>query len=476
MCTPPDTIGPAKSTPARSFPIATSAAATTAGPRPTERAALDIAVAELQTRRSDWVAVSPRERLLLVDELRRDIAAVADRWAAAVAEAEGLGVHETAEVALAGPYLTLRQLRLMGVSLRGIVRDGVPRIPGGVRTLPDGRVSARVMPFDRFDRIMYRGVSADVWMQPGVTAEELPLTQAVAYRQADAGGVCLVLGGGNVSSIAPLDAIYKLFVANRVVLLKVHPTQAFLTPILEAGMSALVRRGFLRIVHGGAIEGTYLAGHLGIDELHVTGSSETYNAIVFGSGAEGEERRRRDEPILDKPFSAELGNLTPVIVVPGRWSDAEIGYQADNVASMLTNNAGFNCTTPRVIITPAGWRLRQRPIGRVPPAGAGRLHEDLARDEEVIGASDRAFGLTLAAVCGLVGAVRTAAVVGGDRPADRGEHSLRAGQLVPPGSQGDQCGVEVGPERGQPLVRGAVGVLDLQHAGVRVQPAGELVE
>ena len=38
--------------------------------------------------------------------------------------------------------------------------------------------------------------------------------------------------------------------------------------------------------------------------------------------------------------------------------------------------------------------------------GGGRLHEDLSRDEEVVGASDRAFGLTIAGVCGLVGAVR----------------------------------------------------------------------
>ena len=38
--------------------------------------------------------------------------------------------------------------------------------------------------------------------------------------------------------------------------------------------------------------------------------------------------------------------------------------------------------------------------------GGGRLHEDLSRDEEIVGASDRGFGLTLAAVCGLVGAVR----------------------------------------------------------------------
>jgi hypothetical protein len=40
--------------------------------------------------------------------------------------------------------------------------------------------------------------------------------------------------------------------------------------------------------------------------------------------------------------------------------------------------------------------------------GGGRLHEDLSRDEDVIGASNRAFGLTIAGVCGLVGAVRLA--------------------------------------------------------------------
>ena len=40
--------------------------------------------------------------------------------------------------------------------------------------------------------------------------------------------------------------------------------------------------------------------------------------------------------------------------------------------------------------------------------GGSRLHEDLARDDEVIGASDRGFGLTLAGVFGVVGAIRLA--------------------------------------------------------------------
>ena len=282
-----------------------------------------------------------------------------------MAETEGLDRVEAAEEDLAGPYLTLRYLRLLAASLRDIERAGVPRVPGPVTTRSDGRVAARVVPFDRLDQILYRGVTADVWMQPGVTAEELPMIQALAYRQPDAGGVCLILAGGNISSIAALDTLGKLFVANRVVIVKIHPTQARLAPILEAGMGALIRAGYLRIVQGGAAEGAYLAAHFGVDELHITGSYQTYNAIVFGPGGEGEERRVRDEPILAKPFTAELGNLTPVIVVPGPWTDPEIGYHADNVASMLTNNAGFNCTTPRVIITPAGWRLRQRFLNAV---------------------------------------------------------------------------------------------------------------
>jgi hypothetical protein len=40
-----------------------------------------------------------------------------------------------------------------------------------------------------------------------------------------------------------------------------------------------------------------------------------------------------------------------------------------------------------------------------PPPGGG-LHEDLTRAEEITGPSDRRFGLTIAAVCGVVGAIR----------------------------------------------------------------------
>jgi len=329
---------------------------------PTSRPALDAAVTNLRTRRSAWVATAPSARIRLLDELMRDVAAVADRWVAACVEAEGLDPAEpsSAEEAIVGPYFVLRYLRLLRASLRGIERAGTPRIPGPVTTRPDGRVVARVFPADRWDRLMYLGVSGDVRMAPGVSAAQLPSTQAVAYRRPDAGAVCLVLGGGNVSSIGPLDALGKLFVENRVVILKTHPVNAYLGPLLEAGLAALIREGFLRIVHGGAVEGGYLCHQPDVEELHITGSDRTYEAIVYGAGPEGHERKLRDEPLLHKPFSAELGNITPVIVVPGPWSAADLAYQADNVATMVSNNAGFNCTTSRVIVTPAGWSGRER--------------------------------------------------------------------------------------------------------------------
>src|SRR3990172_5763451 len=105
---------------------------------------------------------------------------------------------------------------------------GSPRIPGPVTPRPDGRVVARVFPADRWDRLMYLGVSGDVRMAPGVSAAELPSTQAVAYRRPDAGAVCPVLGGGDVSSIGPLDALGKLFVENRGAILNTPPLHPYL--------------------------------------------------------------------------------------------------------------------------------------------------------------------------------------------------------------------------------------------------------
>jgi acyl-CoA reductase-like NAD-dependent aldehyde dehydrogenase len=366
---------------------------------PTPRQEIDNAVAELQARKSAWTAVTVTERRALVARLRRDFLAVSERWAAASAAAFGL--PDTGETSVTGPYFVLRNLRLLDKSLADIAAGGAPRIPGPVRRRPDGQVVARVFPQDVYDRLFYGGVTAEVWMQPGITPAGLAATQAVAYRESAgrAGGVALVLGAGNVSSIGPMDALYKLFVEDRVVLFKAHPVNAYLGPLLAESFRALSEGGFFRLVYGGAEEGAYLCSHPGVDEIHITGSDKTYEAIVFGPGEEGRQRKARNAPLLAKPISAELGNVSPVIVVPspagGRWRDADLAYQAENLVTTLTNNAGFNCNATRVIVQHAGSPDRDRLLAamrallaRLPtrrayyPGAADRYHAFVAAHPE----------------------------------------------------------------------------------------------
>ena len=53
--------------------------------------------------------------------------------------------------------------------------------------------------------------------------------------------------------------------------------------------------------------------------------------------------QRVGEPPLQKEVTAELGNFTPYIIVPGSWSDDDIAFQANNVAAGLVQNNGHNC-------------------------------------------------------------------------------------------------------------------------------------
>jgi hypothetical protein len=346
---------------------------------PTPRSGLDAAVAAVAAQRAAWAAAAIGDRIRLLDRLTRDFLAVAPRWAAAAAKAEGLEPDSpgAGEEWLTGPYLVIRNLRLLREALEDVDETGAPEIPGAVTTRPDGRVVAEVFPASLYDRLFFPGVGAEVWMEPGVTVEGLAETQAVAYRKGSPGAVALVLGAGNVSSIGPMDVLYKLFVEHQVVVLKAHPVNAYLGPLLEEGFAALIERDLLRVVYGGAEEGAYLCDHPDVDTIHVTGSDRTYEAIVFGTGEDGRRRKAEGRPRIAKPVTAELGNVSPVIVVPGPWSAGDLAYQAENLAAMLVNNAGFNCNAARVIVQHAGWDRREAlldairtVLARVPPRKA----------------------------------------------------------------------------------------------------------
>ncbi|WP_162005244.1 aldehyde dehydrogenase family protein [Dictyobacter vulcani] len=152
--------------------------------------------------------------------------------------------------------------------------------------------------------------------------------------------------------------MYKLFTENQVVLFKANPVNAYLGPLFEESFQSLIKPGYLRIVYGGAEEGTYLCQHPNIDEIHITGSDKTFDAIVFGPGEEGQQRKANRQPLVTKRVTGELGNVSPVIVVPGPWNQKDLAFQAEHIASMLANNAGYNCNATRVIIQHKDWSQR----------------------------------------------------------------------------------------------------------------------
>jgi acyl-CoA reductase-like NAD-dependent aldehyde dehydrogenase len=355
---------------------------------PSDQMTMDAAITELRAQKDAWLAVSPRERIGILDELLRDFAALAPKWVAASQRAKGLAPNSlaAAEEWSAGPYIVMRNLRLLRSSLADLAAGHKPQIPGPVSTRPDGQVVAQVFPTNRYDAIFFGGVRAEVWMEPGVTAADLPATQAIAYdNKHHPGAVALVLGAGNVSSIGPTDALSKLFVEDAVVLYKANPVNAYTGPLMEEGFRALVRRGLLRMVYGGAAEGAYLCQHPDVDEIHITGSDKTFDAIVFGTGEEGARRKAEHRPLLEKRITGELGNVSPLIVVPGPWSESDLTYQAEHIATMLVNNAGFNCNATRVILQHASWSQRQPLLARI----ASVLAKVPLREAYYPGARDR---------------------------------------------------------------------------------------
>ncbi|MEZ6076548.1 MAG: aldehyde dehydrogenase family protein [Pirellulaceae bacterium] len=131
----------------------------------------------------------------------------------------------------------------------------------------------------------------------------------------------------------------------------------------------------LRIVRGDGSVGQAIVEHPQIDSLHLTGSHVTHEIIVWG--ADPTERARRQlqqQPLVTKPVTSELGNVTPWIIVPGRFSARQLDAQAAQLVASIVNNASFNCLATKVIVTSRQWSQRgefldllETKLKRVPP-------------------------------------------------------------------------------------------------------------
>jgi aldehyde dehydrogenase (NAD(P)+) len=313
----------------------------------TRASALDVPLAALVNAQEKWANTPLTERVDLLDSVGRRMDFAAGRWLEAAASAKRFALDSAAaaEEWLSGPYAIIAYCRALQETLRRLAAGENPYSRGSVRAGADGRALARVLPFDWHDHLLLSGYTLDVWMEQTVTPATLAENTASVYRQTPEPGVCAVLGAGNVGSIPPLDVLYKLMATNQVVILKLNPINDYLGPILEEILADLIDRDFVRIVSGGAELGTELVSREAVTSVHLTGSLATHDAIVPG---------------LAKPVTSELGGVSPIIVVPGTWSEADFRYQATQIATAKLINVGYNCIAPQILVLPANWEGSSR--------------------------------------------------------------------------------------------------------------------
>ncbi len=311
------------------------------------REPLDAAIADLQTGARAWSLLTLGQRRTLMTRLRAATAAVAEEWADVAATSKGLapGHPLRGEEWLSGPYAALVALDAYADTLAALAAGRSPIADLKTGTAPGGRTALHTSPLTATDSLLLSGYRTEVWLEPGVSLEQARREAGLAQlRPTESGGVGLVLGAGNITSIPFLDVLYELLAAGRVSILKVNPTQDALVPVFARALAPLIEPGFLRIVRGGGDVGAYLTRHPSISHVHITGSESTFRAIV---------------PTLEVPISAELGGVSPIIIVPGEWTKADLRFQAEHVVTMRLHNSGHNCIAGQVVILSQDWPQRE---------------------------------------------------------------------------------------------------------------------
>ena len=212
----------------------------------------------------------------------------------------------------------------------------------------DGQVIKTVFPLRARDKMLFPGFTAEIWFEKGAKG-----SQGHIYENSK-GGCCAVFGAGNYE--APLDVMTKMFVENKVVIFKQNPVNELVGVVLKKIFKDLIEDGYLHIFGGSSDVGKKILSHPDITDAVITGGKDTYNRIVWGATREEQERNKKsNHKVFNKRLDAELGGVTPMIIVPGKWTQKEIDHQASQISATKHANGGHACISPQVVIVDADW-------------------------------------------------------------------------------------------------------------------------
>ena len=310
----------------------------------------------ISTLRLNSQAFSKIENILLsdmFDECIQNIKSIAYFWATIGADNKGIkGTVAEGEEWLGGPFASTIALQYYIDFLRNntvITKD----------LINDNKI--HIFPNKPIEKLLFPFITADMHFSKNMSKADIINSRGFGTRLGFKNGISLILGAGNVSSIPLLDTIYDMVVNRHCILLKLNPVNEYLKPVFEKVFENFISRGFMVVTTGDINVSSYMTAHSGITNMHLTGSDKTYENIVYGSTLNEKDKGKKTLSKKNKkPFTTELGNVTPFIIHPGKWSTSEIKYQARKIVTAKLNNNGFNCIAAQVIVLPKNWKQSQQ--------------------------------------------------------------------------------------------------------------------
>ena len=250
----------------------------------------DQIVDRLNRGETAWATTSPARRRALLAQFQQLTGVHAAEWVDVAARIKQLapGSSLVGEEWISGPWAALTYADALGETLARLERGQDPLAGSRSRTTASGQLAIEVLPHGWYDRLLLNGFHAEVWLRPGISEARVGLGARTPDRTR---GTALVLGAGNIFSIAPLDTLYQLYAENRTVALKLNPITDPLKPVFDKIFAPFIDLGVIEILTGGVEIGGVLAYHPQVSAVHMTGSEQTHDAIVWGPGQAGRDAK-----------------------------------------------------------------------------------------------------------------------------------------------------------------------------------------
>jgi len=311
---------------------------------------IDRFITTLRTKSKEFNSISNVQLASMLEETISNIKEVSFFWATICSDNKGTTkTPAEGEEWLGGPFASVLATQYYIKSLKN--DDDLTEKKYNIE-----ENSYKVFPNNFTERITFPFIDAKVIFNKSMSFEDINKYRGFSKRYDIDPSITLVLGAGNFSSIPYLDVLYHLITRKSVILLKLNPVNEYLKPVFEKVFQNFIERGYIIVTTGNIDESKYMATHPGINHIHLTGSDKTFEDIVYGRELTDKEKESKSlTKINTKPITSELGNVTPIIIHPGKWSTSDIKYQARKIVTAKLNNNGFNCIAAQVVVLPDGW-------------------------------------------------------------------------------------------------------------------------